>query len=310
MRIAVTGAGGRLGRAIVGALEAGGRHEPIPWTRADFDLDAPAEVGARLEAIRPDLVIHAAAWTDVDGCALDPALALRRNGEATGALATAAAGRGAGLLVVSTNEVFDGRGAPRPYEPGDAPSPGNAYGASKLAGERAAAQAYAGEGGGARGARGTRGRPGAGLGIVRTAWLFGPGAPDFPVKIARAARRAAAAREPLRIVADEIGTPTYVEDLAGAIVQLVDDGTFAGVRHLVNAGTASRAAWGRDVLECLGIEVEVDEVGLADFPRSSRPPAWGVLAPSPLPGGVPLRHWREAMAAYAPALRQSVTITP
>ena len=297
MRIAVTGAGGRLGKALVRALEASGSHEALRWTRADFDLDDPVPIDALLDAAAPDVVVHAAAWTDVDGCALDPDLALRRNGTATGLLAAATAVRGLDLLVISTNEVFDGEGEPRPHEPGDRTAPGNPYGASKLAGEGAATDAYAGAGGGH-------------LGIARTAWLFGPGAPDFPVKIARGATRAIAAGEPMRIVADEIGTPTYVEDVAGAIVQLIEGGTIEGIHHLVNGGIASRAEWGRDVLARLDLAVEVVEVGLADFPRPSRPPRWGVLAPTPLPGGAGLRSWRAAMAAYEPALRRSVTITP
>ena len=305
MRIAVTGAGGRLGRAIVRALgTGGGDHEALAWTRAEFDLDDPVPVNYLLDATMPATVIHAAAWTDVDGCALDPELAIRRNGRATGVLARATAARGIDLVVISTNEIFDGEGAPRPYEPGDRPSPANAYGKSKQTGERAAEFAY--EGAARAGVGGGRGH----LGVARTAWLFGPGAPDFPVKIARAAQRAIAAGEPLRIVADEIGTPSHVEDVAQAIVALVEAGAIAGIHHLVNAGTASRADWGRDVLERVGLAADVVEVGLADFPRPSRPPRWGVLAPTPLPGGAAMRDWREAMTAYEPALRQSVNITP
>jgi dTDP-4-dehydrorhamnose reductase len=111
-------------------------------------------------------------------------------------------------------------------------------------------------------------------------------------------------------VADEIGTPTYVDDVAAAIVALLEAGGIEGVHHLVNGGTASRADWGRLVLERLELPAEVVEVGLADFPRPSRPPRWGVLAPTLLPGGGALRMWQEAMAAYEPALRRSVTITP
>ena len=293
MRIAVTGAGGRLGQAMVRALAAAG-HDPVRWGRAEFDLDEPGDVGVLLDATGPASVIHAAAWTDVDACALEPELAMQRNGTATGILAQATANRGVGLLIVSTNEVFDGNEAraPRPYETSDSPSPGNAYGASKLAGERAAAAAYGD-------------RPG--LGIARTAWLFGPGAPDFPVKIAAAARKAAAADQPLRVVSDEVGTPTYVEDAAEAITRLLDSGASDGIHHVVNAGVASRADWARDVLSRLEINVPIFDVGLDAFPRPSRPPHWGVMAASSLPGGSPLRDWREAMEAYEPALRQSVT---
>ena len=181
MRVAVTGARGRLGRALVAALEDApfaGPFGPIAWDRAAFDLDAPAEAGALLERDRPETVVHAAAWTDVDGCARDPGLALARNGTATGILATACAERGIDLIVVSTNEVFDGRRTDgRGYLPTDDTAPLNPYGASKLAGERAATDAY--EGVGASGA----------LGIVRTAWLYGPPGNDFPSKILAAAER-------------------------------------------------------------------------------------------------------------------------
>ena len=303
MRIAVTGAGGRLGRAIVQALDDApftGPGGAVGWGREDFDLDDPEGAEALLDASGVELVIHAAAWTDVDACALDPALALRRNGQATGVLAAAAVARGVDLLVISTNEVFDGARGSGAYLPSDPPAPANAYGESKLAGEVAARAAYM-----------VDGSPGASagvLGIARTAWLFGPGAPDFPRKIAAAARRALGAGESLRVVGDEIGTPTYVADVADAIVELVGAGEIGGVHHLVNGGIASRADWARDVLERLAIEVEVEEVPLSTFPRPSRPPMWGVLAATSLPSGQPMRNWREAMADYAPILRRSVTM--
>ena len=300
IRVAVTGAGGRLGRALVAALERRGGSTPlvaIAWDRSAFDLDRPELVGARLDGDRPDAVVHAAAWTDVDACALDPALAERRNGVATGALARACAERGIGLVVISTNEVFDGtRTDGVGYGPADPPNPANAYGASKLAGERAAAVACEGAGAGANGA--------VRLGIVRTAWLFGPGRPDFPRKIAAAAARAAAGHEPLRVVGDEFGTPSYGPDVAQAIVRLLETKAWSGIHHVVNDGVASRAAWAREVLDHLGLRVPIEEVPLATFERPSRPPRWGVLAATPLPGGG-LRSWQAAMAAYAPDLARA-----
>ncbi|HET9757373.1 MAG TPA: sugar nucleotide-binding protein, partial [Candidatus Limnocylindrales bacterium] len=110
MRVAVTGANGRLGRALVGALGDApftGPAGPIAWTRTDFDLDAPVTIGELLDRDRPEVVVNAAAWTDVDGCARDPELALRRNGEAVRVLAEATAARGVDLVQISTNEVFD-----------------------------------------------------------------------------------------------------------------------------------------------------------------------------------------------------------
>jgi dTDP-4-dehydrorhamnose reductase len=265
----------------------------VAWTRADFDLDAPEGIDGLLDRSGVELVEHTAAWTDVDACALDPDLAMRRNAGATAALAGACATRGIDLVLISTNEVFDGSRDGGGYQPSDPPAPANPYGASKLAAERAAADAY-----GARGARGV-------LGIVRTAWLFGPGKPDFPTKIIAAAERAAASGEQLRVVGDEVGTPSYTPDIAEAIVELVGDRAFAGIRHLVNAGTVSRAGWARDVLDRLGPRVEVVEVTLSEFPRPSRPPRWGVLAATPLPDGRLLRSWQEAMSDYAPTLKHA-----
>lgn len=297
MRVAVTGAGGRLGRAVVTALEEApftGPFGPIAWSRAIFDLDAPEGVGRLLDRDRPEVVVHCAAWTDVDGCAREPELALRRNGEATGVLAREAAERGIDLIVVSTNEVFDGRrtdGAG--YGPDDAPNPINPYGASKLAGEVSAHEAYAGSGGG--------------LGIARTAWLYGPPGNDFPAKILAAARRARAAVEPLRLVVDEVGSPSYTHDVAEAIAELIGSAAVGGTHHLVNAGRASRAAWARELLRQAGIDVATEDVPASTWPRASTPPAWAVLEPTPLPGGEPLRPWQAALADYLPTLLRQQT---
>ncbi len=240
MRVAVTGAGGRLGRALVAALEDApfaGPFGPIAWDRLAFDLDAPAGIDSVIDRDRPETIIHAAAWTDVDACARDPELALARNGTATGLLATACATRGIDLIVVSTNEVFDGRRTDgRGYGPDDETDPLNSYGESKLAGERAAASAFA--------ATGTS----AALGIVRTAWLFGPPGNDFPSKILAAAERSRDGGEPLRVVSDEIGSPTYTRDLAEGIVELIGGAAIGGIHHVVNAGAASRADWARELL--------------------------------------------------------------
>ena len=300
MRVAVTGAAGRLGRALLSALEDApytGPFGPIAWTRAQFDLDHPASIHGLIEHDRPEAIIHAAAWTDVDGCARDPALARRRNADAVHVVAEAAAQAGIDLVLVSTNEVFDGRRTDgRGYRPLDRTYPANPYGASKLEGEIVASAAYPGSLAARSRASGPQ------LGVVRTAWLFGPGAPDFPGKILAAAERALSTGEPLRAVADEWGSPTYVADLAEAIAELIGSGEFAGIHHIVNGGVASRADWARDVLARAGIAVPVEEVPASTWTRTSTPPSWGVLEPTPLASGEPLRPWRDAMADYAPVL--------
>jgi dTDP-4-dehydrorhamnose reductase len=296
VRVAVTGATGRLGRAVVTALEEApftGPFGPIGWSRAIFDLDTPDVAGAILDRDRPEVVVHCAAWTDVDGCAREPDRAIARNGTATGVLAGAAADRGIDLIVVSTNEVFDGRRTDGlGYGPDDRAAPINPYGASKLAGEEAARAAYAG----------ARGAGGPALGIVRTAWLYGPPGNDFPSKILAAAERTAASGEPLRLVADEIGSPSYTHDVAEAIAELIGSAAIGGTHHLVNGGQASRADWARELLRQAGIAVATEDVPAATWPRASTPPMWSVLQSTPLPGGEPLRPWQAALADYLPTL--------
>jgi dTDP-4-dehydrorhamnose reductase len=304
MRVAVTGANGRLGRALIAALEEApftGPMGPLAWTRNDVDLDVIDErtVERLLRRDRPEVVIHAAAWTDVDGCAREPSRATRRNGDATGSLARACASGGVDLVTVSTNEVFDGtRTDGHGYRPDDEPSPANAYGASKAEGERQASTAYA--------------TAGARLAIARTSWLHGPPGNDFPEKIARAAMRARDAGEPLRVVGDEIGTPTYTRDVADAIVELLAEDAITdkpvrqAIHHLVNGGRASRADWAREILSATGIDIAIEEVPASTWQRASTPPPWAVLEPTPLPSGEPMRHWRDAFADAAPALRRAL----
>jgi dTDP-4-dehydrorhamnose reductase len=308
MRVAVTGAGGRLGRALVVALDEAPFTGPLgslAWSRPGYDLDDPGAAARVVARDRPDVVVHAAAWTDVDSCARDPERAMRRNAIAVAELAEACAAAAADLVLVSTNEVFDGRRTDgRGYATGDRPSPGNPYGASKLAGETAAQAAYLRRGGIVSAPADGTPPSAPQLAVVRTAWLFGPPGNDFPAKIVAAAERAGAAGEPLRVVGDEVGSPTYAPDLAEAIVELLAAGAFAGVHHVVNGGAVSRAGWARAVLAGLGLDVPVDEVPLATWERPSAVPAWAVLEPTPLPSGEPLRPWSAALADYLPVLRR------
>jgi dTDP-4-dehydrorhamnose reductase len=297
MRVAVTGSTGRLGSALVAALAEApftGPRGPVAWTRAELDLDAPAGVTRALERDRPEVVVHTAAWTDVDGSARDPGLALRRNGEATGVLAVACVEREIDLLIVSTNEVFAGdREGGAGYAPTDPTAPPNGYGRSKLAGEQAATKAYE-----RRSGRGS-------LGIARTAWLFGPPGRDFPHKILDAAAKALAEGQPLRVVGDEWGTPTYAADVADAIVELLAADALPGIHHLVNGGIATRATWAEDILARSGVRTLIESVPGTTWARASVPPRWGVLAPTPLPDGEPMRPWQAAMADYAPILARA-----
>lgn len=273
----ISGHHGRLGRALLAAAPG-----PIDgWDRPELDLDDPATGAALVHEHRPRLVIHTAAMTAVDQAAREPHTALRRNGEAVGVIARACREVGSGLVLVSTNEVFDGeRTDERPYVEDDATGPRNPYGRSKHAGELAALEAFGGADG---------------LWITRTAWLFGPPGGDFPEKITAAADQV---QGPLSVVADEIGCPTYTPDLAAAIYELVER-TDGGIYHLVNGGSASRFDWAQAVLAIRRPGRELRPIALADYQRSSDPPPWGVLDTTKArEAGVTLRPWRDALAQY------------
>ncbi len=311
MRVAVTGAGGRLGTSLVKQLtEATAVHEVLAWDLPVHNLDDPLSSRRLVTLHRPDVVIHTAAWTDVDGCARDPELAMRRNGTAAGEMAQACVDAGAAMVMLSTNEVFDGRRTDGlPYRPTDCPNPGNPYGAAKLAGEEAARAAYGATWEGFAAAAGSGETAGLvasaapALAIVRTAWLCGLPGLDFPQKIVAAAEKARGAGQTLSLVSDEVGCPTYAPDLAGAIVALIVEWSrpggrnLGGIHHIVNTGRASRAEWAREVLRLVGIYVTTEDVPLSSWPRPSNPPPWGVLEPTPLPGGL-LRSWQDAAAEY------------
>ena len=286
MRVAVTGSTGRLGRALVQAFAG---ETVLRWGRPDYDLDVPYAADDLLRRDRPDLVLHAAAWTDVDACARKPDLALRRNGAAVRELAVACGAAKVDLVVVSTNEVFAGERCDGAYAPADRPGPINSYGVSKLAGERAAAEAFED----ARDAR---------LFIVRTAWLFGDPGNDFPEKIIRAARVARAAGNPLRVVGDELGTPSYASDVARFIRALLTPPRGPGTYHAVNTGRPTRADWAVEILRLAGEDLLADRVPLAAWKRDSTPPRCAPLAPSEVRDIPALPRWQDATAEYVPAV--------
>jgi dTDP-4-dehydrorhamnose reductase len=275
--VVISGRFGRLGRALAATAPTAVEG----WDQPELDLDSPAACVALVHSERPRLVIHTAAMTAVDQAALEPDVAMRRNGETTGAIARACREVGSSLVLISTNEVFDGdRSDGRGYLEDDPTGPRNPYAASKLAGENAAREAF--------------GRA-PGLCVVRSAWLYGPPGNDFPDKITAAADKV---EGPLPVVSDEIGSPTSVLDLARAVWELearVDRGTY----HLVNGGSASRLDWARAVLDVRRPGRELRPITMAEFERPSRPPRWGILDTSrAAAAGVTMRPWQDALAEY------------
>ncbi len=242
----------------------------------DYDITDRDAMMALAREFRPDLVINSAAMTNVDGCARDPALAYRVNGMGTQNLALAAADVGADMLHISTNEVFDGT-ASQPYDEWHATHPINPYGLSKLAGEWYTQHLL------------TR------FYIVRTAWLYAAGGRNFPHRIIQLADE----RGELRVVTDEVSNPTYVNDLAAALVALVASRAY-GVYHLVNEGPASRYEFAEEILKLSGREdIPLHPISSADFERASTPPPYAPLANYAAAGlDIRLRPWQAALAEF------------
>jgi len=273
MRVFITGAKGQLGRALQSHLEC---DAVFPADLPECDVTDRACVTQTVTAFKPDLVIHAAAMTDVDGCARDPDAAYRANALGTQYVSLACQQFGCAMVYISTNEVFDGT-KPEPYLEFDATNPINTYGRSKLAGEvfvrDLLTQFY----------------------IVRLAWLYGKGGNHFVRKIIRQADE----QGRLRVVADEVGSPTYAEDAAEAVRQLIYTGAF-GVYHLVNEGVASRFDFACEILRRAGRgHVPVEPIKLADYPRPSTPPPYTPLRNfCGAAQGISFRPWQDALAEY------------
>ena len=274
MRILITGAGGMLGRDVRLAVEASG-HEPVVLARSELDITESGAVRDAVLAARPDAVINCAAWTDVDGAEIDEPGAEAVNGSGAGHVAAAARAADAFVVHISTDYVFAGDKG-EPYVESDAVAPASAYGRSKLAGERAVARAAP-----------------AGHSIVRTAWLFGIAGACFPATIMRAARE----RGALKVVDDQVGSPTFTGDLAPALVQLASGG-LPGVVHLAAQGECSWCEFASAIVAGAGIACDVSPCSTEEFPRPAPRPAYSVLR-SERGDSVPvLPHWRDGLAAY------------
>jgi dTDP-4-dehydrorhamnose reductase len=273
MRILITGANGQLGQALQTVLTD---HDLYPLDLPDLDVADYAAV-EQISNLSPQLVIHCAALTNVDGCARDPDTAFKINAFGTQNVAHACLRCNAEMVYISTNEVFNGQ-TDRPYREDDPTNPINPYASSKRAGEQMAARYLK-----------------SGLYIVRTAWVFSPGGNNFPAKIIAAADSG----KPLRVVTDEVSNPTYAPDLAEAIAQLIQTHAY-GIYHFTNAGYCSRFEFAQEILRQSGREhITIEPTHLADYQRASTVPPFSPLANTRgAELGIELRPWQEALKAY------------
>lgn len=282
-RLVITGAGGQLG-GYLRSLAAGQGRDVLALTSSQWDITDAAAADRIIQ--RGDVVINCAAYTDVDGAESDEAGAYAVNADGPGHLARACARAGARLIHVSTDYVFDGNfaggAAPRPYEPDDAIAPQGVYARSKAAGERAVLAALP--------------DPRDGI-VVRTAWVYtGGDGKDFVAVM----RRLAAGDGPVDVVDDQIGSPTYVGDLAAALLQIVDDRVPGPTLHAANEGAVSRFEQARAVFsECGADPGRVRPVSTEAFPRPAPRPSYSALSgrQSAAAGLRPLRPWRAALVA-------------
>jgi dTDP-4-dehydrorhamnose reductase len=268
LRILVTGAGGQLGTDLQRAAMGPGHHEVIAATHADLDVGDRDAVLAAVVGLRPDLIMHAAAWTAVDACETDPDRAWRVNSLGCRYIAEGAVMTGAHLVAVSTDYVFDGT-SERPYTEWDPANPLSAYGRSKMGGEQEISRIV----------------PGAT--IVRTSWVCG--AHGF--NMVKTILRLAAAGGPLRFVDDQNGCPTFTDDLAGMLLHL---GTARrpGLFHVTNQGPTTWYGVARAVVAAAGLDPSrVEPISTTELhpPRPAPRPANSVLDNAALRlGGIPL----------------------
>lgn len=270
MRVLVTGSGGQLARAIRQTWTA---HELILPEESDLDLGNPGAIRAAAAAYRPQVVINAGAFTQVDRCETEPELARRINSEAVGWLAEACRDQGALLVQISTDYVFDGRSS-RPYHESDPTNPLSVYGQTKLMGEAETRKAPEHL-------------------ILRTAWLYDAWGRNFLATM----RNAAAQGQKLRVVEDQRGCPTTCRALARQMMTAVEEG-WRGLVHATCAGETTWYGFAKEIFRQLGISADLSPCTTADYPLPAPRPAFSVLDGTLRRslGTDVLPSWQEALA--------------
>ncbi len=272
MRVTIFGASGLLGKALMQEWRG---DEIAGLSSRDADLREPVQVQAAVERTRPDWIVLAAAYTDVDGCQTNPERAFAVNRDGAVYVAEAAGRANAKLLFVSTDYVFDGTKT-LPYETGDRRNPQSVYGHSKAEAEVRLLEVLPG------------------CCVARTSWLFGVGGKCFPDTILKLA----ATRSALDVVADQRGCPTYSIDLARAITELCRKDA-RGMVHVTNAGDCSWFEFAREIVARAGLETRVRPVRSQQMSRPAPRPAYSVLSPASLHQyEITLPAWQDALGRY------------
>lgn len=268
-KLLILGANGMLGHALINEFTL---DDIIVGDLPEFDLTQPQDLKTKILSIQPEVIINAAAYTDVDGCETEKQLCNLVNGKAVGSLAKIAREIGAIIVQISTDYVFGGENKDG-YKEGDKTNPINIYGQSKKLGEKLLKQNadkfY----------------------LIRTAWLYGPYGKNFVDTIIKLARE----RKELSVVSDQFSNPTYTKDLAAAIHQILLDKKPFGIYHQTNQGSCSWYNLSCKIKEIKGLDIEVIPVNSTAFPRPALRPKYSILINTKLPN---LRPWEEALKDY------------
>lgn len=279
MKILVTGSKGQLGYWLKRVFEG---HELLLTDREEMDIINEANIKEVVGSFSPDVIIHAAAYTNVDGAEADEKTAFLVNGKGTEYLVNAAKSAGAKVVYISTDYVFDGYGI-KPYVEEDKVNPKSIYGKSKLAGEMAVLKEPLNL-------------------VVRTAWLYGENGKNFVETMLSLANQ----NIPVRVVEDQIGCPTYTKDLAEAIKFLIEKQA-NGIYHVTNKEQCSWYEFACDIFAVAQKQVIVSPVSTAEFPRPAKRPAYSVLSTEKLEKlGFSMRSCHEALVEYIKNRAQSI----
>ncbi len=273
MRIIITGANGQLGAELKKVLEG---HNIYAFSKEQLDITIPTNVREKIEEFEPDVVIHCAAYTNVDGCESNADLAYRVNAAGAGNVAAECLKTGAAMVYVSTDYVFDGQKG-QPYYEFDQPDPKNTYGKTKLAGEEIVKNTLRKHY------------------IVRTAWLYGREGKNFVKTMLQLAET----QKTVNVVNDQFGSPTNAYDLARAIKLLIESEKY-GIYHVTNSGSCSWYDFAKKIFEVKGLDVKVNPLITEQINRPAQRPEYSVLKNFNLEVNFKykMRPWEEALIEY------------
>lgn len=276
MKILILGSKGMLAFKLIDVFKG---NELVKWDLPELDITKKEDVINKIADLKPELVINAAAYTDVDGCETNKELAMNVNGNAVGYIAEACSKINVPLVHISTDYVFDGKKASG-YAEEDKKNPINVYGQSKSLGEELLM-------------KNTKK-----FFLIRTEWLYGPNGKNFVDTIIRLASE----KPELNVVTDQVGSPTYTGDLAKKINEIAKKGVF-GIYHVTNSGSCSWFDFAKKILEIKKIKTPVKPTTSLEFKRPATRPAYSVLINKNLEkqGISKMRQWQEALKYYLEA---------